>query len=401
MGALDVSAVTVAVRLTATSPNADSLRVLATTAGGTEVLSSPVAAGSRVAKIPISGLSANTTYTYRIVSDKGHVSGPSGTFTTLPVAAGTACNFTFALSGDAQSGSNHVSFASVLAKAPLFFLHLGDLHYDNINVNTQSIYQAGFDNVFASPRQAALFRNVPTVYVWDDHDYGPNNADGTSPGHDAACAVFRNRVPHYPLADATVTAHVGHSFTVGRVLFIVTDQRSGASPDANTDNSSKTMLGSSQKAWFKTQIDTGAASGKLIVWVCPRIFGGTISAGADDWGGFTTERAELCDYIHAHAPGRVVVLSADGHYLAIDDGSHHNFVTSGSEPLPTFQCAPLDQSTGVFARCTYSQGAAFTGVGQFGTMQVTDSGGSSIGITWKGFDSAGTQLISYSFSVNV
>lgn len=39
--------------------------------------------------------------------------------------------------------------------------------------------------------------------------------------------------------------------------------------------------------------------------------------------------------------------------------------------------------------------------GQFGTMQVSDSGGSSISVTWRGFDSAGTQLVSHTFSVSV
>lgn len=34
--------------------------------------------------------------------------------------------------------------------------------------------------------QSEMFRRVPTVYMWDDHDYGPNNADGTFVGKEVA-----------------------------------------------------------------------------------------------------------------------------------------------------------------------------------------------------------------------
>ncbi|WP_164842282.1 alkaline phosphatase D family protein [Actinoplanes solisilvae] len=35
-----------------------------------------------------------------------------------------------------------------------------------------------YRRTLTAPAQAALYRSVPVAYVWDDHDYGPNNADG-------------------------------------------------------------------------------------------------------------------------------------------------------------------------------------------------------------------------------
>jgi hypothetical protein len=156
------------------------------------------------------------------------------------------------------------------------------------------------------------------------------------------------------------------------------------------------MLGATQKVWFKDLLSN--SPGKMIVWVCPRAFGGAASAGADHWGGFTTERTELGAHIHANCPGRVVVLSADQHALGIDSGVNHTF---GSEPLKCFQAAPLDRTVDASpygAGSQYSQGW-FNSIGQFGTMQITDTGGATIGVTWRGYDSAGTQLVSYSFEV--
>jgi len=87
--------------------------------------------------------------------------------------------------------------------------------------------------------------------------------------------------------------------------------------------------------------------------------------------------------------------------LAIDNGSHHDFATGGGEPLKTFQSAPLDQGEPkAYGNATYSEGS-FNGDNQFGTMEVTDNGGSTIDVTWKGFDNNDNQLVSYSFSINV
>jgi hypothetical protein len=394
VGALGADGATVVARLPA---DCAAVRLRAND-GSADTLSSPVATSNRVAKIPISGLSADTEYTYTVVADGVDTAGV-GRFRTAPAPG--AANFTVAFSGDTNTGSNAVVFDTIRAAAPLLFIHLGDMHYTNINVNTPATYRAAYDAVFAQTRQAWLYRVTPTAYVFDDHDYGPDDSHAGSTGHDAAGLVYRERVPHYPLADASTTGHVGQSWVIGRVRFVMTDQRSAASNKTATDNSSKTMLGSSQKAWFKSELDAAVVAGQAVVWICPRAFGGPASAGADHWGGFTTERTELANYIKANAHGRVVVISADRHALDIDDGTNHDFATGGGEPLPCFQAAPLDQTPNTsYGGGTYSEGT-FGNNGQYGTMAVADSGGSTIGITWRGFNSSGTQIVSYSFSVSV
>jgi alkaline phosphatase D len=277
---------------------------------------------------------------------------------------------------------------------PLFFIYLGDRNYENTSTNSPAIFHATYDRIMRSHPQARLHAEIPIVYVWDDHDYGANNSNGASSSKPAVAAVYRSRVPSYTLPHATA---VYHTFDVGRVRFIVTDQRSEASPNTDTDNSSKTMLGSTQKTWFKSLLSS--SSGMVIVWICPRWFRAGAAAGADSWSGFTTERTELVDYIKANCHGRVIVISADLHTMGIDDGTNHDFATGGGEPLKTFQAAALDQ-TPVSGGETYSHGE-YTNTGQWGTMEVTDSGGSTVGITWTGYNSVGTQLVQYAFSISV
>lgn len=331
-----------------------------------------------VVRFDLTGLSPATEYAYALPC------GVAGRFRTAPEAAGTPCDFTVAFGGDAEVNSSHPVFTTIRNADPLMFIHLGDMHYSNIATNTPALFHAALDGVLACIPQHRLYRNVPTAYVWDDHDYGGNNSNGSSPSKPAVAAVYRSRVPHYALPHATA---IYQTWDIGRVRFIMTDQRSEAVAGS--------ILGATQKAWFKGLL--ASSPGMLIVWICPRWF--ALANHADSWNSYAAERTEICDHIKANCHGRVIVLEADQHTLAIDDGSHVDHATGGGEPLPCFRAAPLDQFTSALAG-TYSHGE-FANVGQFGTMAIADSGGSSIGVTWTGLDSTGTVLTSYAFSVAV
>lgn len=355
---------------------------LALDVGGTPT--SPQSTDSdNVARFDLTGLAPDTEYSIELPC------GVSGKFRTHPAAAGDPASFLVAFSGDADTGATGAAFKAVRDADPLMFIHMGDMHYSNITSNAPALFHAAFDNVFASATQHRLYRNVATAYVWDDHDFGGNNADGTSASKPAAAAVYRSRVPHYSLAHSTA---IYQTWDAGRVRFIMTDQRSEASVNTATDNPSKTMLGATQKAWFKNLIAN--SPGMLIVWICPRWFGN--ANHVDSWNSFSTERAELVDHIKANAHGRVVVLSADQHYVGIDDGTNVDHATGGGEPLRTFQCAPLDRAVSSLGG-TWSHGNSNNN-GVFGTMQVEDDG-TDIDVTWTAWTSAGSALHTLSFTV--
>lgn len=385
VGATSDTAATVVAKMRA----AGSFALDVSTGGNVVASIEPQPTGANnVVRFAVTGLTANTAYTYQV----RNAAGPSsGSFRTHPTAPGVAANFTVAFSGDADTGSDHVVFDAIRESDPLMFLHMGDIAYPDISTNAPHSFQAMYDGVLDSARQLALYSSVATDYVPDDHDYGANNSNGTSASRAACAAAYRNRVPHYTLTDSV---GMWHTFDIGRVRFIVTEQRSAASSNAATDNSSKTMLGTTQKAWFFDLLEN--SPGKLIVWVCPRHFASATAAGSDSWGGFSTERAEIGAHVAENCPGRVIVLSADVHVLGIDDGSGRTF---GGNAFPTFQAAPLDQSSS-FPGDDFSEGG-FGGNGQWGKMAITDTGLATIGVTWTGHDSTGATLVTHSFSVPV
>jgi phosphodiesterase/alkaline phosphatase D-like protein len=349
---------------------------------------------NRVVSIPMSGLSPDTQYHYAIEADGTVFTNMQGKFHTFPDGP---ASFTFAMSGDANTGSDHPVFGTILDQNPLFFFHLGDMYYEDITVNDVSLYRAAFDTVLASPGQSALYRNVSFAYIWDDHDYGPNNSDSTSPGRQAARLSYQEYVPHYPLAAGSGDVPIYQAFAVGRVWFIVTDTRSERTPNSAPDDASKTMLGSAQKAWFKQQLLDANGVYPIIVWVNSVPWINTPTPGSDSWGGFTTERAELANFIADNDIQGLFILSADAHILAIDDGTNSDYSTSGNAAIPLMHAAALDRS-GIVLGGPYSEGV-FPGPGQFGLMTITDDGGDTVCMNWSGRHIDLGELISWSTCV--
>ena len=398
-GAIDSSSVTVSARLTAPSLNAK-LQVstdpsfASVTAESTTTLSR-----SRVVKATVDGLAASTAYYHRWVIDGVPDAGVVGRFTTTPSAG--AASFRFAFASCALTGSQHAVFDTIrtLSPAPLFFAHIGDIHYEDISSVGEATRQAALDSVFSSAKQHQLYREVPTYYMYDDHDYCGDNTDGSAAGRDSAVLTFRSRVPTPPLASSIETDPVYYSYTIGRVLFVMTDLRAARSPVGNTDNSSKTMMGATQKAWFKTLLSDPANAHKLVVWFSTvGWIGGTSGADQfqDHWGYYATERAELADFFKDNGlSGRLAICSGDMHALAYDNGAHANY-SSGTLDVKVFQAAPLDQVS-VLNAGPFTSGPTYGTGHNFAVMDVADDG-STITATVKGLNSALTEAYSYTFS---
>lgn len=117
-------------------------------------------------------------------------------------------------------------FDAIRKADPLLYIATGDLHYGNVGVDDVNAFRARYEDVLTSPAQSALYRSTPTAYVWDDHDYGPNDGNAGSVTREAARLAYRETVPHYPLPAGDGDEAIYQAFTVGRVRFVMTDTRS-------------------------------------------------------------------------------------------------------------------------------------------------------------------------------
>jgi hypothetical protein len=337
-----------------------------------------------------SDLDPVTTYSYQFVVDGVLDAQRTGEFRTF---SKDPMSFTIAVASCARLGSAGEVFETISSMDPDLFISTGDFFYADY-ITTADQFAAAYDTTLTSPPQAALYARVPIAYTWDDHDYGGNDSDSTAPSHDIAISAYETFVPHYPL---TSTGAINQAFSIGRVRIILLDGRSARDPDSLPDNSDKSMLGSAQLTWFENEILTSSETHALVIvatsvpWISPAIEGG------DDWAGFTTERRAIANFIAEHHIHNLLMIAGDAHMLAIDDGSNTDYSDTGTAGFPLFHAAALDRP-GSYKGGPYSEGA-LPGGGQFGTIDIGDTGGATISVTLTGYDWTGAPLMEYGFEV--
>jgi alkaline phosphatase D len=274
---------------------------------------------------------------------------------------------------------------------------MGDMHYRDIAVNNRDLFRAGYEGVLSAPNQGDLFRNGPLAYMWDDHDYGPNDSDATSPSRLASRLTYQEYVPHYPLAVGSGNVPIYQAFTIGRVRFILTDSRSERDTSLiPPDDPDKSMLGAAQKAWFKQELLAANGVYPLIIWVSTSPWlADPPGSGIDNWAGFQAERHELADFVAANDIRALLMVSGDVHMLAIDNGTNNRYNSQHKASFPIFQVASLDRPNPSFLPANnYSEGQ-FPGSGQFGLVTITDNGQDSVTVLLNGrnyLDETITQL---------
>ncbi len=341
----------------------------------------------------VDGLAPATTYHYGVEVDGALDTTRTGSFGTFD---GGPWSFSLVAGSCARIGSNGAVFDTIRELDPDLFLMTGDLHYGDVATNDRQRFRELYDGVFAQPGPAALYRSVATDYVWDDHDFGPNDADSTSNSRPAAQTVYREVVPSHPL-DRDGQQPIYRAFTMGRARVIVTDTRSARSPKGDPDGPDKTMLGADQLDWFLDELTTADATYPLIIWVNSVPWIAEASEGADHWGGYDHERRLIADFIADNDIDGLLMLAGDAHMVAADDGTNSDYSSTGGAAFPVLHGASLDRP-GSDKGGPYSEGT-FPGGGRFSTVEVEDDG-TGMTVTMAGQTWDDTELLSHTFSVD-
>jgi Subtilase family/PhoD-like phosphatase len=289
----------------------------------------------------------------------------TGTFQT-PAPEGTAFNFTIAAAGCAWTGSQHSIFDVIREDHPdlQFFLHLGDFHYEDLNTVILTERFDAISTVLKSEQQANLFRHVPLVYTWDDHDYlGDDDTDSpleATSVRETAQQSYQQAFPHYPLAAAALDNNnnnstiktnnipIYHAFTMGTVRFIVSDLQS--------DRTNSSIYSAKQQDWLFEELQQ-ADQYDFVVWITSKPWIGTeTEATASTVSGswldttFADNRRDLSNHIAQtlggeDGPRNLLVIAGDAHMVAFDDGTNTYYGDdgNGAYSFPILQTAPLDR----------------------------------------------------------
>jgi alkaline phosphatase D len=201
----------------------------------------------------------------------------------------------------------------VLAFDPHLFVWLGDNIYgDTENMDLLRKRYAVLGN---NPRFQRLRQHCPNLSIWDDHDYGSNNAGQEYPKKAESRDIFLDfwGVPHND-------PRRSHSGIYGSYLFgqdqqtiqiLLLDGRSFRTTKKR--NPSGTMLGAEQWRWLESELLKPSA----LKIICSGIQVVPTEHGYESWSEFPHERQRLFEFIQSHKIPGVIFTSGDQHWAEI------------------------------------------------------------------------------------
>lgn len=271
----------------------------------------------------------------------GGCASPSGAAGPVPVADGTlpgdpalgearvspAVLGRISIGSCADQSKPHPFWQAMAADAPDLHLFCGDNVYASAQPWRAETLRAGYAMLAAKPEFERFRRQVRHLAVWDDHDYGSNDA-GAEFAHKAESkAAFLDffGVPASDERRGRGGIHHARRFgPPGRcVQVLMLDTRWGRSPWAPTDqrdapgkqrylpttDTTRSMLGDEQWQWLAERL-AEPADLRLIVSGIQVIAEGH---GFEHWGLFPHEQQRLLDLIAARRANGVLLVSGDRH----------------------------------------------------------------------------------------
>jgi alkaline phosphatase D len=260
--------------------------------------------------VELKGLSPSTSYGYRILlNDQERRPSVLQEFTTFP-ARGRPGIVRIGFGHSVTGPGEQTTWRSIAEKKPDLFILMGDNVYSNTTEPAK--HRRMYLEYRADPHFSAFAATTPIYAIWDDHDYGPNNSDGTQKGKEKSLKTFYE-IWANPPSQAGKAKGIWTRFTIGEFVFLLLDVRYHRSPNDDPDGPDKTMLGREQRAWLLEQLAESTETFKFIVsgssWNC---------GGVESWNHpFLHEYDTILEGIAAKRVGGIILLGGDQHFHKI------------------------------------------------------------------------------------
>lgn len=226
-------------------------------------------------------------------------------------------------------GGSTAIFESMRRKKSDFMLWLGD------NVYYFGKHYKSYDGMFQRnlrvrnyfPALQFFLASVPHYAIWDDHDYGWNDADKSFPLKDTALTIFKGFWPNTYNPD-TIRGNY-FSYTYYDAEFFMTDDRYFRDPEGDTAGA---YFGETQLQWLKDKLSSSKATFKFI---CSGSQVLNDSYYGESYAKYSKERNNLLDYIANNNIKGVIFLSGDKHFSEMSKRNWKGY------PMYDFTSSPL------------------------------------------------------------
>jgi alkaline phosphatase D len=373
-------------------------------------------------KYHVVNLEPNTTYEYVITNQKKLTAPPKNVsnFTTkalwqwrtsapdVTFLTGSCAYFNYAAYDRPGKpyGLDSTIFLTMAKEKADFMIWLGDNWYTR-EIDFSSHY--GMENRASTDRRQQVLqpflKAMPHYAIWDDHEYGPNDADKSFIFKETAKRVFDSYWCNPTSGENGQGTYTKFSFS--DVDFFMLDDRYFRSSDKLKDtvdgkpNTDKAMMGKQQMEWLKASLlfannnnngpgnQTNNASFKII---CVGSQALSPKSRFDKWADFKTEFNELLQFIKDYKITGVVFFSGDRHHTEIIKVPQENMY-----PLYDVTISPLTSSGHEFGKesdNTYRV-LGVDKIQNYGQIKITGKPKERV-LTINIMDIAGRQVATYS-----
>jgi alkaline phosphatase D len=207
-------------------------------------------------------------------------------------------------------GGDYGIFGHMADERADLMLWLGDNTYlREPDWGTRSGYLHRYTHTRRTPELQRLLRSTHHYAIWDDHDFGPNDADGAfamAPIAREAFDLFWPNPEGRPTGLRTITT----AFSYNDVDFFLLDNRTERVP-GNMVTTTPTILGAAQIDWLIRALKSSQATFKVVA------VGGQFLNDAAVFENYATvpqERQAILDRIDAEGIRNVIFLTGDRHF---------------------------------------------------------------------------------------
>lgn len=234
-------------------------------------------------------------------------------------------------------GGDYQIFTSIYQQHPDVMLWLGDnMYLREPDWNTWTGILHRYTHTRSLPEIQPLLGSVSNYAIWDDHDFGPNDADRGFWNKDKTLAAFKLfwANPGYGVNGMPGTAT---RFEWADAEFFLLDNRYYRSPNTRK-TTERTVLGKEQLQWLIDALASSRATFKIIA-----IGGQALNPAAvyENYSTYPEERAQLLELIRTENIPGVIFVDGDRHITELS-----KLEREGTYPLYDLTVSPLTSGPG-------------------------------------------------------
>lgn len=287
-----------------------------------------------------------------------------------------------------QTYGGHYEIFQSLAKAkPEFMLWLGDNAYlREVDWSTRTGILHRYTHTRSLPELQPFWGSVHHYAIWDDHDYGVNDADRSYWGKNLTEEAF-NLFWANPNVNLTGKGGITGTFQWSDIQFFLLDNRYHRSPN-DDQTRPRQMFGDEQIQWLIDALVNSKATFKFVAT------GGQMVNDVPKYETFSTypeEKQKLFSAIQKAGIKGVIFLTGDRHHSEISKMNRE-----GTYPLYDITCSPL--TAGPHAdpseNNTYRLPNTLVGERNYSIMEVTGAKNDRV-LSIKMYDTTGKELTQY------